>query len=334
MNTSISTILQSINSIEAITSISLFCMFLIIVNFSRLTNPMRCLIALALVTYGLVGGLSWLEYRHDWESLFLYWGIFGAIAQFSLAGVVLAGVSGFPFGCLLILVLGFILCPLIWLRLVITILLTSFTSLPKRSFIGIIIGVASYFGFTYAPISVDITNSITNIINRAGDTNYYHYTDIHNNYYLQYLENIINKNKSNRQPIAYAITVTGDGYGEQTLTAGASYTAAQLSPCCGSLTSPYGSDKVVFSVTSGSDADSCVLTKGNAGFSIESSAGGSDNSIKATPGATITLRNNAGEDVRTLYVDSVLYLDEEGRSCSRSATMMNQALKQLRRIKF
>lgn len=328
MFTSTSSLFSSLSCAETVTSISLLCILFIIINFNRLTNAMNCLITMVLVSLGLIWGLCSYE-ADEVQNFICCWAIFGAIAQFTFAGAVLMGFSGF-YGCIFTLVLGFILCPIIWLRVVINVMLISFGSLSKRSGISFLIGIASFFGFTYAPISVDITNSITNIINRAGDTNYY--TNIHNNYYLQYLENIINKNKSNRQPIAYAITVKG--YGEQTLTAGASYTAAQLSPCCGSLPSPSGSDKVVFSVAPGSDADSCVLRKGDAGFDLKSSAGSSSDGIKATPGSTIILLDGAGNAVCRLYVDSVLYLDAEGRSCSRSASMINQALTPFRRVKY
>lgn len=322
MNESLIFILQDCTCIEFIVAIYLLCVFLIIANFSVIMNGMRCLIALTLATYGLVGGLIYLAYSNDWMNLILYWGIFGAIAQFSLAGVVFAGLSGFPFGCLFITLLGFILCPFIWIRLVLNVLLVSFGVNSKLSLIGIALALASYFGLIYAPSTSDIDHSITDLINQGGDN--YHTNS--NNDSGDQLRNIYNRNKDNRKPVAYALTVSGRDHREQTLVIGCNYTAKQLYPCCGNLTPPNGEDKTVFSLEPNVGKDSCTVRPGDSGFAVVSSPDQYDSSFVVKPGSVIFILNGKIKE-QILFVESVSYLDENGTSYSKYPSIMYQIMR-------
>lgn len=329
MFSSLSSTLQGLTVVEALSSVSVLCIYLIIINFGRFYNGMKCLLGLILSSAGLIYGILAVQQGQSWESLVICWGIFGAIARFSLAGTLIMGVSGWPMGCLVTIILGFILCPITWLQIVFSVLLLCFTSTPKRSLSGIAIALAAYFGLTYAPTQVNINQTLEYLKNiHYNDYSTHNYDNrTFNNRFTQIIEEIKNYNKNYSQPIAYAITISGVGESEQTLAAGCSYTMPQLSPACGShLEIPDElKNTVVFSVEAGKNTLACTLKQGDYRFKISSSGGSTGGGAIALPGSVITITYN-DMSVCQFRVDSVLYLDKEGRSCSQSAGILHRGL--------
>lgn len=282
MNT-ILDIIHNASWIELIISVYALCLILLIVNMGRMENGARCLISLSILTFFLIDGLAWLEDRHDTANFFLYWAIGGAIGQFTFAGAVLLGIFGGLPGVIVTLLLGFFLCPLLWLRLVFSILWVSLAETPKLS-LAVILCVATCGLYASAPGTSPSNNIILHIINgNFWDTSIFTQNRNTNITITNEAEKSQRIAKRGDEPVCYAVTVEGyklpaycntdnpwelagaqlEKIGEQTLILYVDYKASDLYACCGGLDTGVTGTGPIFFLRRGIDGQTCEITERN-----------------------------------------------------------------------
>lgn len=282
MNT-ILDIIHNASWIELIISVYALCLILLIVNMGRIANGARCLISLSILTFFLIGGLAYLEGQHDTGNFFLYWAIGGAIGQFTFAGAVLLGLFGGLPGVIVTLLLGFFLCPLLWLRLVFSILWVSLAGAPKRSLAIILCAVAGGL-YASAPSTTVSDTIIQHIVNKNYvDTTIFSQSQNTNIFIINEAEKALQNAKKGNERICYAVTVEGyklppsidtgnpwelanaklEKTGEQTLILNVAYAATDLTACCGTLDTGEVGACPLFILKCGANKQDCLLSELN-----------------------------------------------------------------------
>lgn len=282
MNT-ILDIIHHASWIELIISIYSVCLILLIVNMRRMENGVRCLISLSVLTFFLIGGLVWLEEKHDTANFFLYWAIGGAIGQFTFAGAVLLGLFGGLAGIIVTLLLGFVLCPLLWLRLVFSILCLSLVETPKRS-IAIILCMVGGCLYVSSPVTILDSTIVQQITNRnVWDINIFPENRTTRYIIIHEIEQVLQKAQRDKKSVCYAITVEGSQLppsldtdhpwewggsrlvkqGEQTLILNVPYKATDLSACCGTFDTDVTGTQPLFLLKCGTNGQDCLLSELN-----------------------------------------------------------------------
>lgn len=287
---------------EIVFAVSCVCLSLILLNANRLNNVVCVFVGFISLSYFLWGGLARFEDLGEPGNLFLYWGIGGAIAAFTLRGSVALGCAGGIFGVVMMLVLGFILCPLYWLLYVFIILSTCFRVAPKYNLVVALISVLS----------------VTTILWKQEIIvhEHRHYGDGKTccGVYVRGEKFVDGK----------WVEATGS---RQALVTGESYTASSLEPSCGSFAPWSERHTRLFRLTSGMSADSVNIETytGNNLVAVAPSTLAPGCQISIIPAGASALANdrvnsetlenyksNLRSQTRRLKVESLLYAYPDG----------------------
>lgn len=313
--------------------VSLFCISFLILNFNRLTNAFPVLLSLILTSAGLLLGMMSLDIfpgTHGFENMLLYMAIFGAIAQFTMAGALFMGIAGGFYGFILTLLLGFICCPIVWLRCVFNVVLIVFNR-PLAGCITAFIWCGLAFLLSYSSVTIRENNDI------------YRFEVIINKYY--YLQDIRNINRINKTPVCYAITAECENTGEVVfLAVNHPYSTNELTHCCPAtleqcnniyttltkdqvqqLQLPQSTHTPVMQLTPSKDKHGCMVQALNNTNVLVNGGQSCENPVAIRPGMILAIPVGIGS-FHNLRILSLEYLDAEGRSCSQGPNLLNKLL--------
>lgn len=353
--------------LETIIAISLFCICFLFINIALFDRAFPSLLAMLLTSYGLIGGIMSLETSPGgFQDMFAIMAICGAIAQFSIAGTLFLGLCGGLMGFVLIIFLGFICCPIIWLRIVFNILLIV-VRYPKKGVWPALLVLGVLGSGSYAPTTVHADDGVPPIgiqdVIGTGDR------DSQDNYttevtvdrlipYYPDLTRIKEANNRDSEPVCYAVTVECTHSGKEfVLIVNQPYSTGILTMCCrealerdaarrAELEKRFGdlSSHRSVQITPASSWNTPVLelapckdAKGGSGCTVHSLNGVdvlvnggrscSEHPVQIKPGMTLWIPLPSGDnDMHVLHVRSLEYLDAEGRSCSKEGSMFSRIM--------
>lgn len=327
--------------LEIITALSVFCICFLLCNITRFEHAFRCLIALLLTSFALTHSIMAVECSPDPAGeIFATMSICGAIAQFSFAGALFISLVGGLPGFVITLALGFICCPIVWLRIVFNILLVILrypkAAIWPAAILAVSIGVGSYTPSTVlddgeSPSQTisrgtqpedNGASSINQLINRYPD-----------------LSQVRERNSLTQAPVCYAVSIACNKTGTRSVLAvNHSYNTRTLVSCClddelqqldilNCSADVTNLDTPVLRLIPAANGHGCMVQSMNGAKVLVNGGKECTEPVELKPGMTLWIPLTRDTNMNhILRVISVEYLDDKGRSCSQEANLLNQLL--------